>query len=64
MKENKFEEYQYNYLERLIKFYAKDSVANDIKIKWLSGLMKRQFYDDSQKKFLNKMVQKYNTRKK
>tara|TARA_Y100000385_G_C12527510_1_gene398139 strand:- start:171 stop:365 length:195 start_codon:yes stop_codon:yes gene_type:complete len=64
MKENKFEEYQYNYLERLIKFYAKDSVANDIKIKWLSGMMKQQFYDDTQKKFLNKMVQKYNTRKK
>jgi hypothetical protein len=64
MKENKFEEHEYSYLERLIKFYAKDSVANDIKIKWLSGLMKHQFYDDNQKKFLNKMVQKYNTRKK
>ena len=61
---NKFEDYQYRYLERLIKFYAKDSVANDIKIQWLSGMMKQQFYDNTQKKFLNKMVQKYNNRKK
>jgi len=61
---NKFEDYQYRYLERLIKFYAKDSVANDIKIKWLSGMMKQQFYDDTQKKFLNKMVTSYNNRNK
>ena len=64
LKGNKFEDYQYQYLERLIKWYAKDSVANDIKIQWLSGMMKHQFYDDTQKKFLNKMVQKYNNRKK
>ena len=64
LKGNKFEDYQYQYLERLIKWYAKDSVANDIKIQWLSGMMKQQFYDDTQKKFLNKMVEKYNTRTK
>ena len=30
LKGNKFEDYQYRYLEILIKWYAKDSVANNI----------------------------------
>jgi hypothetical protein len=60
---NKFEDYQYQYLERLIKWYAKDKIKNSIKVQWLSGMMKQQFYDDTQKKFLNKMVKSYNKAK-
>lgn len=59
---NKFEDEHYVYLERLIKWYAKDSVKNDIKIKWLSGIMKQQIYDDHEKHMLNKMVKQYNER--
>ena len=45
---NKFEDYHYQYLEKLIKWYATDKVVhrnNKIKVEWLSGLMKEQFYD-------------------
>ena len=64
---NKFEDYHYQYLEKLIKWYATDKVVhrnNKIKVEWLSGLMKEQFYDEHQRKFLNKMVNSYNNRKK
>ena len=64
---NKFEDYHYIYLERLIKWYATDKVVHrnsKIKVEWLSGLMKEQFYDEHQRKFLNKMVKSYNNRKK
>jgi len=64
LKGNKFEDYQYRYLERLIKWYAKDKIKNSIKVQWLSDMMKQQFYDDIQKKFLNKMVKSYNNRNK
>jgi len=59
---NKFEDEHYKYLERLIKWYAKDSVKNSIKVEWLSGIMKQQIYDDHQKRMLNKMVKQYNER--
>ncbi len=62
LKGNKFEDYQYQYLERLIKWYAKDNGIHKIKVEWLSGMMKQQFYDDHQKRMLNKMVDKYNNR--
>jgi len=58
----KFEDYQYKYLEKLIKWYASESPIHKIKVSWLSGLMKNQFYDDHQKRMLNKMVKKYNDR--
>mgnify|MGYP000849068952 len=61
---NKFEEYHYQYLEKLIQWYANGDVQHKIKVQWLSGLMKQQFYDDTQRKFLNKMVNSYNNRKK
>ena len=61
-KGNKFEEYQYQYLEKLIRWYAKDKIKNKIKVDWLAGMMKQQFYDDHQKRMLNKMVTKYNGR--
>ena len=62
LKGNKFEDYQYQYLEKLIRWYAKDKIKNNIKIDWLSGIMKQQFYDDHQKRMLNKMVNQYNGR--
>ena len=62
LKGNKFEDYQYQYLERLMKWYAKDNGIHKINVEWLSGMMKQQFYDDHQKRMLNKMVDKYNNR--
>lgn len=62
LKGNKFEDYQYQYLEKLIRWYAKDKIKNNIKVDWLSGIMKQQFYDDHQKRMLNKMVNQYNGR--
>ena len=62
LKGNKFEDYQYQYLEKLIRWYAKDKIKNKIKEDWLSGIMKQQFYDDHQKRMLNKMVNQYNGR--
>lgn len=62
LKGNKFEDYQYQYLEKLIRWYAKDKIKNKIKVDWLSGIMKQQFYDDHQKRMLNKMVNQYNGR--
>ena len=62
LKGNKFEDYQYRYLEQLIKWYAKGSGIHKIKVQWLSGMLKEQFYDDHQKRMLNKMVKQYNER--
>tara|TARA_Y100000389_G_scaffold181177_1_gene196564 strand:- start:348 stop:569 length:222 start_codon:yes stop_codon:yes gene_type:complete len=64
LKGNKFEDYQYQYLERLIKWYSGKNWKGiqKIKVEWLSGLMKQQFYDDHQKRMLNKMVEQYNSR--
>ena len=59
---NKFEEEHYTYLERLVKWYAKDSVKNSIKIKWSSGIMQQHIYADHEKQMLNKMVTQYNER--
>lgn len=61
---NKFEDYHYQYLEKLIKWYATGDIVHKIKVQWLSGLLKKQFYDDNQRKFLNRMVNSYNNRKK
>jgi hypothetical protein len=59
---NQFEENQYQYIERILKWYAKDKNSNSIKVDWLSGMMKKQHYDDHEKRMLNKMVKKYNER--
>ena len=59
---NQFEENQYQYIERILKWYAKDKNSNSIKVGWLSGMMKKQHYDDHEKRMLNKMVKKYNER--
>jgi hypothetical protein len=50
----------------LIKWYAgqqgHDGNIHQTKIDWLAGMMQKQFYDDTEKKFLNKMVNSYNNR--
>ena len=63
---NKFEDYHYIYLERMIKWYAgrqgHDGNIHKMKIDWLSDMMQKQFYDEKEKLFLNKMVNQYNNK--
>ena len=59
---NQFEDYQYQYIERILKWYAKEKTANYIKVSWLSGMLKKQHYDEHEKRMLNKMVNNYNSK--
>tara|TARA_B110000211_G_C13958925_1_gene499637 strand:+ start:86 stop:316 length:231 start_codon:yes stop_codon:yes gene_type:complete len=63
---NKLEDYHYIYLERMIKWYVgrqgHDGNIHKMKIDWLSDMMQKQFYDEKEKLFLNKMVNQYNNK--
>ncbi len=44
-----FEEHHYKSMEKLIKFFVKeDKALHHTKIEWLSGMMKKQFYDSKE----------------
>ena len=60
VKKYQFEDLHYNYIEKLIKWYAKDNTSNSQKVNWLSDMMKKQFYNEIEKKYLNIMVRQYN----
>ncbi len=58
-----FKEYHYKSMEKLIKFFVKeDKALHHTKIEWLSGMMKKQFYDSKEQIWLNKMRDKYNNK--
>jgi len=62
-KKFQFKEHHYKSMEKLIKFFVKeDKSLHYTKIEWLSGMMKKQFYDSKEQTWLNKMRDKYNNK--
>ena len=59
---NEFTKEQKEFLKTIQRWYInqKDELHN-IKVSWLDGLLKKDYYDETQKVLLNKMVFKYNS---